>query len=142
MRPVMEMARRLDIGKNPSPEALFEAGSSGFQIWCTPADYPEGWEPIISSMFPGAFAKDCAFVASVNWRWEGECIVGLDLSTAAYALADSLRDRYTDSETRRDVNGKQSIYNRPDDITWAEKHIERLFELAGVPVPPIAVGKD
>ena len=136
-KPVLEMARKLDIGTNPSPEALFEAGTAGFQIWCTPADYPQGWEQVVTKMFPGAFAKDCAYVASVHWRWEGEAIVGLNLSTAAYALADTLNDRFTDSETRCSVNGKQTIYNRPEDLAWARKHIQHLFRLAGVPTPPI-----
>jgi len=142
LQPVLEMARKLDIGANPSPEALFEAGSAGFQIWCTPADYPEGWEQVVTKMFPGAFAKDCAYVASVHWRWEGECIVGLNLSTAAYALADTLNDRFTDSEIRRNVNGKQTIYNRSEDLVWARKQIHRLFRLAGVPTPPICVEKE
>ena len=137
MQPVLEMARKLDIGTNPASDALFEAGSAGFQIWCTPADYPEGWEQVVTKMFPGAFAKDCAYVASVHWRWEGECIVGLNLSTAAYALADTLSERFTDSETRRDVNEKQTIYNRPDDLAWAQKQIHRLFRLAGMHTPPI-----
>jgi hypothetical protein len=142
MQPVLEMARKLDIGANPAPEALFEAGSAGFQIWCTPADYPEGWEPVVSKMFPGAFAKDCAYVASVHWRWDGECIVGLNLSTAAYALADELRERFTDSEIRCDYRGKQTIFNRPEDLAWAQKQIHRLFKLAGVPTPPIYIEKE
>lgn len=142
LQPVLEMARKLDIGANPSPDALFEAGSAGFQIWCTPADYPAGWEAVVAKMFPGAFAKDCAYVASVHWRWEGACIVGLELSTAAYALADTLTERFTDSETRRDFRGKQTIYNRAEDLAWAEKHIHRLFKLAGVPIPPIYVEKE
>ena len=151
LQPVLEMARKLDIGANPAPDALFacastagtgEAGSAGFQIWCTPADYPEGWEPVVSKMFPGAFAKDCAYIASVHWKWEGECIVGLNLSTAAYALADTLHERFTDSETRHAVNGKQTIYNRPEDQAWAQKQIHRLFRLAGVPAPPIHVEKE
>jgi hypothetical protein len=142
LKPVLEMARKLDIGSNPSPEALFEAGTAGFQIWCTPADYPQGWEPVISKLFPGAFAKDCAYVASVHWRWEGEAIVGLNLSTAAYALADTLSERFTDSETRRNVNGKQTIYNRAEDLVWARKQIQRLFKLASVPTPPIHTEKE
>jgi hypothetical protein len=142
LEPVLEMARKLDIASNSSPDALFEAGSAGFQIWCTPTDYPEGWEPIVAKMFPGAFAKDCAYVASVHWRWEGERVVGLNLSTSAYALADELRDRFTDSETRRDFRGKQTVFNRPEDLAWAEKHIHRLFKLAGVPAPPIFVEKE
>jgi len=142
IQPVLEMARKLDIGTNPASDALFEAGSAGFQIWCTPADYPEGWEQVVTKMFPGAFAKDCAYVASVHWRWEGECIVGLNLSTAAYALADTLTEHFTDSETRRDVNGKQTIYNRPDDLAWAQKQIHRLFRLAGMHTPPIYVEQE
>jgi hypothetical protein len=142
MQPVLEMARKLDIGANPAADALYEAGSAGFQIWCTPSDFPEGWEQAVAKMFPGAFAKDCAYVASVHWRWEGECIVGLNLSTAAYALADTLNERFTDSETRHAVNGKQTIYNRPEDLAWAQKQIHRLFRLAGVPTPPMYIEKE
>jgi len=142
IRPVLEMARKLDIGTNPASDALFEAGSAGFQIWCTPADYPTGWEQVVSTFFPGAFAKDCAYVASVHWKWDGECIVGLNLSTAAYALADRLPQQFTASETRRDVNDKRTIYNRPEDLAWAQKQIHRLFKLAGIHTPPIYVEKE
>ena len=142
MQPVLAMARKLDIASNPAPNALFEASTAGFQIWCTPGDYPQGWEQVIATMFPGAFAKDCAYVASVHWKWENETIVGLELSTAAYALADRFPDDYTDSETHRSVNRKQSVYNRAEDIAWAKKHIHRLFRLAGVPTPPIYIEKE
>ena len=142
MKPVMEAARRLDVGTNPAADALFEAGSAGFQIWCTPAEHPEGWEAVAATMFPGAFSKACEYVASVNWHWDDETIVGLNLSTAAYALADRLPDQYTNSETRRAVHGKQSIFNRPEDIAWARKHIFRLFRLANVPVPPIYTNQE
>ncbi len=142
MQPVLEMARKLDIGNNPAPEALYEAGSAGFQIWCTPADHPAGWEQVVSTFFPGAFAKDCGYVASVHWRWEGECIVGLNLSSAAYALADRLPQQFTASETRCDVNDKRTIYDRPDDLAWAKKQIHRLFKLAGMHTPPIYVEKE
>jgi hypothetical protein len=142
MKPVMEAARRLDVGTNPASDALFEAGSAGFQIWCTPTEHPEGWEAVASTMFPGAFSKACEYVASVNWHWDDETIVGLNLSTAAYALADRLPDQYTNSETRRAVHGNQSIFNRPEDIVWARKHISRLFRLANVPVPPIYTNQE
>ena len=137
LKPVMDAARRLDVGANQAPDAIFEAGSAGFQIWCTPTDHPEGWEAVAATMFPGAFAKACEYVAAVHWHWDDETIVGLNLSTAAYALADRLPDQYTNSETRKAVHGKQSIFNRPEDLAWAQKHIHRLFRLAGVQVPPI-----
>ena len=36
MKPVLDLARKLDIATNPDPAAIFEAGSGGFQVWCTP----------------------------------------------------------------------------------------------------------
>ena len=142
LKPVMEAARRLDVGTNPAPDALFEAGSAGFQIWCTPTEHPEGWDDVAPTMFPGAFSKACEYVASVNWHWYDETIVGLNLCTAAYALADRLPAQYTNSETRKAIHGKQSIFNRPEDIAWAMKHIHRLFRLANVPVPPIYTNQE
>ena len=142
LKPVMEAARRLDVGTNPAQDALFEAGSAGFQIWCTPAEHPEGWDEVAPTMFPGAFSKACEYVASVNWHWDDETIVGLNLSTAAYALADRMPDIYTSSETRKAVHAKQSIFNRPEDIAWAMKHIHRLFKLANVPTPPIYTNQE
>jgi len=32
LAPVLQKARELDIATNPAPEAVFEAGSAGFQI--------------------------------------------------------------------------------------------------------------
>ena len=142
LKPVMEAARRLDVGTNPAPDAIFEAGSAGFQIWCTPAEHPEGWDAVAATMFPGAFSKACEYVASVKWHWDDETIVGLNLSTAAYALADRMPDIYTSSETRKAVHAKQSIFNRPEDIAWAMKHIHRLFKLANVPTPPIFTNQE
>ena len=142
LKPVMEAARKLDIGTNPASDALFEAGSAGFQIWCTPAEHPEGWDAVAPTMFPGAFSKACEYVASVNWHWDDETIVGLNLSTAAYALADRLPDIYTSCETRKAVHGKPSIFNRPEDIAWAMKHIHRLFKLANVLTPPIFTNQE
>jgi hypothetical protein len=59
-----------------------------------------------------------------------ECIIGLSLSTLAYALSDQA------------LIPAKECHNRQDDITWSKKHIHRLFKLAGVPVPPIYVEKD
>ena len=133
MLPVMNKARELDIATNPAADAIFEAGSAGFQIWCTPEDNLGGaWQKV--TMFAGAFAQPCENVASVCWKWgEGddeERIVGLSLTTSAYAL---------DPEH---ILPAKDICNRQADIVWAKKHIHRLFKLAGVPVPPIYVEQD
>lgn len=133
MLPVMNKARELDIATNPAADALFEAGSAGFQIWCTPEDNPGGaWQKV--TMFAGAFAQPCEYVASVCWKWgEGddeERIVGLSLTTTAYALSDLA------------LMAAKDRHNRRDDINWAKKHIHRLFKLASVSVPPIYDEKD
>ena len=87
MRPALDLARKLDIATNPAPDAIFEAGSGGFQIWCTPEDHPKGWDGV--AMSQGAFGKPCAYVASVHWGWEGDRITHLCLSTDAYDLSDT-----------------------------------------------------
>mgnify|MGYP001156649990 FL=1 len=126
MKPVLDLARKLDIATNPAPEALFEAGSGGFQIWATPDDHPKGWDGVPMDM--GAFAKPCAFVASVWWGWEGETITHLCLETDAYDLR-AVKQR------------PPKIHNRPEDITWAKQKIRSLFQQAGIPCPPIKVEK-
>ncbi|MBC8506916.1 MAG: hypothetical protein H8D34_18785 [Chloroflexi bacterium] len=125
LKPVLEAARKLDIATNPTPEAIFEAGNGAFQIWCTPDDHPSGWEGV--SMTRCAFSKPCAYVASVRWGWEGERIVHLWLSSDAYELGDHLGA------------GRYALHNRPEDLTWAESKVHRLFQLAGVPIPPIVI---
>jgi hypothetical protein len=64
MKPVLDTVRQLDIAENPEPEAIFENGAAGFQIWCTPEDHPQGWNDV--PMDAGAFCKLCAYVASVR----------------------------------------------------------------------------
>ena len=88
LKPVLDMARLLDIATNPEKKAIFEAGSAGFQVWCTPEDHPKGWGEV--SMVAGTFSKPCEFVGGVHWKWEGERIVALAIETTAYALADQL----------------------------------------------------
>jgi len=126
LSPVLAMARRLDIATNPEPEAIYEAGSGGFQIWCTPDDLPQGWSG--ASLTSGAFSKPCGFVASVSWGWTGERITHLLLETDAYDLNRRSQDLQS-------VN----IHNRPDDIAWAKRKIKELFWRAGVPCPRICV---
>lgn len=120
MQPVLDLARRLDIATNPEPEAIFEAGTAGFQIWCTPADHPKGWDSVV--MTAGAFSKPCEYVASVRWGWEGETITHLLLSTDAYAMG----------------RGKRN-HNRQADLAWAKRKIRWLFKQAGVSCSPIQV---
>lgn len=140
MKPVIEMARTLDIATNPAISALYEAGSAGFQIWCSANDNPGGdWKKV--RMTPGAFKKPAEYLASVNWKWEDETIVGLELSTCAYALADHFPNRFSASLIAERL-GKQSIRNRADDVAWAKKKIQHLFRLAGVALPTIYLVED
>ena len=127
MKPVLDAARKLDIATNPDPEAIFEAGSGGFQIWCTPDDHPEGWDDV--SMTKGAFSKPCSYAASVCWGWDGERITHLSLSTDAYDLSDH------EGEGRH----ANAYHNRPEDVAWAKEKIGWLFQLTGVPFFPIVV---
>jgi hypothetical protein len=122
LQPVLEQARKLDIATNPAPEAIFEAGTTGFQIWCIPTDQPLGWEDV--QMDAGAFSKPCEFVAGVYWGWEDktETVTHLVLETDAYAFQDL---------------GIKPSHNRPDDIAWATSKIKLLFAQAGVACPPI-----
>jgi hypothetical protein len=124
MEPVLTKACQLDIAANPAPEALFEAGNSGFQIWCTPDDHPKGWDDV--EMTAGAFAKPCEYVASVWWGWDDatQTITHLYIETDAYAFQDL---------------GRTPSHNRPQDIAWAKRKIRWLFEQAGVPCPTIRV---
>lgn len=140
MKPVLDLARKLDVGHNPAPEALFEAGSAGFQIWCSPQDNPGGqWAEV--RMFPGAFPKAAEYVASVHWKWNDETIVGLEVSTCAYALADRFPETFSESPIAARL-GKQSIRNRPEDLAWAEAKIQILFHLAGLRLPAICIAED
>ena len=126
LAPVLALARRLDIATNPEPEAIYEAGSAGFQIWCTPDDQPKGWSGV--ALTCGAFSKPCGFVASVSWGWEGATISRLLLETEAFDLKHQAK-----------VQKFAEICNRPADIAWAKRKIKALFRKAGVTCPPIRV---
>ena len=136
MKPVLDLARKLDIATNPHPAAIFEAGSGGFQVWCTPQDHPKGWDGIV--MHPGAFSKPCEYVGSVHWKWEEDTIVGLEIETSAYALADQKPDEFCNlTDIPRDFQ-RRTIFNRDADIEWLKEKITWLFRQAGVPLPPFA----
>lgn len=134
LKPVLDLVRQLDIASNPEPNAIFEAGNAGFQVWCTPQDCPPGWNDI--QMVPGTFSKPCEYLGSVCWKWEGETIVALEIETSAYALAEQKPDQYCDwHEIPQDAKYR-TIFNRDDDIAWLQEKITGLFEQAGVPLLP------
>lgn len=134
MKPVLDLARKLDIATNPHPRAIFEVGSGGFQVWCTPADHPTGWNGI--TMDRGAFSKPCAYVGSVHWKWEEETIVGLDIETSAFALADQKPDEYCNLTDIPASLQRRTIFNRDADIAWLKEKISWLFKEAAVsPLP-------
>jgi len=134
LQPVLDLARQLDIATNPHPAAIFEAGSGGFQVWCTPHDHPTGWNGIL--MNAGAFSKPCEYLGSVHWQWEDETVIGLAIETSAYALADQKPDEYCNlTDIPRDLP-RRTIFNRDADIEWLKEKVAWLFAEAGVPLPP------
>ena len=134
IKPVLELARQLDIATNPNPQAIFEAGNGGFQIWCTPTDRPQGWSGI--AMNAGAFSKPCEYVGSVIWKWDDERIVALEIQTSAYALADQKPHEYCGLQEIPHGLHRRTIFNREADIEWLKEKVAWLFGEAGVPLPP------
>lgn len=124
MKPVLDLARALDIATNPSLQAIFEAGTGGFQVWCIPQDRPRGWSGI--QMNAGSFSKHCEYVGSVHWKWDEDKIVALAIETSTYALAEQKPDQYD----------RTNIINRDDDLEWLKEKVTWLFSEAGVSLPP------
>jgi len=140
MKPVLERARVLDIATNPDPLAIFEAGSGGFQVWCTPEDHPEGWNGI--QMVSGAFSKPCEYIGSVHWIWRNEEIVALGIETDAYALADQMPDQFSNLAKVSKESVRQSIHNREKDLEWLKQKVAWLFERASVLLLPFEEDQD
>ncbi len=134
MKPVLDLARQFDIATNPHPSAIFEAGNGGFQVWCTPQDHPQGWNGI--SMIPGAFSKPCEFVGSVLWKWDDDQIIGLQIETTAYTLAEQMPDEYCNLKEIPEGFNRHTIFNRDADIEWLKEKVTWLFETAGVLLAP------
>lgn len=134
LKPVLDLACQLDIANNPDPQAIFEAGNGGFQVWCTPQDRPQGWGGI--AMNYGAFSKPCEFVGSVSWKWDQESIVGLEIETAAYALADQKPEEYCNLTDIPAGFHRRTIFNRDADIAWLKEKVAWLFAEAGVTLLP------
>jgi hypothetical protein len=134
MQPVLDLVRQLDIATNPHPSAIFEAGNGGFQVWCTLQDHPQGWNGI--TMILGAFSKPCEYVGSVLWKWDDDQIIGMQIETTAYALAEQKPDEYCNLKEIPEGFNRQTIFNRGADIAWLKEKVAWLFETAGVPLPP------
>lgn len=134
MKPVLDLARELDIATNTHPAAIFEAGSGGFQVWATPFDRPSGWSGI--EMQSGAFSKPCEYVGSVYWKWDEDRIVALEIETSAYALADQKPNEFSQGMNLSLNDNRRTIFNRDADIEWLQEKITWLFSEAGVPLLP------
>ena len=134
LKPVLDLASQLDIATNPNPQAIFEAGNGGFQVWCIPQERPQGWSGI--TMNTGAFSKPCEYVGSVVWKWDDDKIVALAIETTAYALADQKPDEYCNLMDIPQGFHRRTIFNRDADIEWLKEKVTWLFAEAGVPLPP------
>jgi len=134
MKPLLETARLFDIATNTAAAALFDAGSGGFSIWCTPEDHPgDAWKKLAGrekAFLQGAFSKPCEYVASVTWIWGAKGVLkGIGLKTTATALVEhGLIDR-------------DKAVNRPEDLTWARSQIQWLWQASTAPgpMPPIII---
>jgi hypothetical protein len=134
MKPVLDLARKLDIASNPHPQAIFEAGSGGFQIWCTLHDHPKGWNGI--TMQVGSFSKPCEYVGSAVWKWEEDEIMAIQIETTAYALMEQKPQEYRSQLEANPGDTRPSAYNREEDLAWLKEKIAWLFEQAEVDLPP------
>jgi len=134
MQPVLDLARKLDIASNPHPQAIFEAGNGGFQVWCTLYDHPQGWDGI--QMQAGAFSKPCEYVGSAVWHWEDEQIVAVQIETTAYALMEQKPQEFRPHLEATPGDSRPSAYNRPEDLEWLKEKITWLFAQAAVDLPP------
>lgn len=131
LRPVLDMADKWDIANNPHRKAIYESLTSGFQLWATPDEHPDGedWEK--APMLAGAFSKPCCYVGAVFWGWgdgkDEHKITHLELSTDAFDLNSGKSGNNTK--------------NRPNDIDWAIQKTAWLFRQAKVECPPITIVK-
>jgi hypothetical protein len=130
MRPLLDAAQKWDIATNPDPQALFEASSAGFQIWCTPEDNPGGvWVEVKYRMTAGIFSKPCAYVGSCYWEWEEDKVVGIKLETDAYLLRDCWLKGILKYRGKRffDIT---SIRNHVLEIGWCINKVRWLWSQA------------
>ncbi|NSW52959.1 MAG: hypothetical protein HPY85_10675 [Anaerolineae bacterium] len=132
LRPVMQIARRLDVYNNPGSQACYIPGQSGFQIAATPDDHPAGWDRVKITAPTTGQCRPYTLVAVVEFEMRDDEITHLLLTTAAEALRE-LDQRYL---IQRDAG---AYVNRPADLLWARQKVTWLFHVAGVPMPAIKI---
>ena len=87
-------------------------------------------------MNSGAFSKPCEYLGGAHWKWEDEKIVGLEIETSAYALAEQKPDEFCDLSEIPHGEKRRTIFNRDADIEWLQEKVAWLFEQAGIPLLP------
>ena len=73
------------------------------------------------------------FEAGSAGKWEEDRIVGLQIETSAYALADQMPDKYSNLSIIPKGIKRRSSCNREQDIKWLTKKIAWLFKQADTP---------
>ena len=127
---LLEAVKRYDIRTNRVPEGVFSFAIGTLCIWCTTDDNPGGlWQQV--RMLQGQLTKPAALVAycSLRWSQEQQDLVGLSLQTIASRLSSA------------ELISEAQVENRPEDIAWAKRKLEWLWQqaLPGEPMPPIEV---
>jgi hypothetical protein len=68
--------------------------------------------------------------------WDDDQIIGLQIETTAYALAEQMPDEYCNLKKIPEGFNGRTIFNRDADIDWLKEKVAWLFETAGAPLPP------
>ena len=122
MLKVLRLAGKMDVA-DKDPDHIFNTGSAVIDVWCTPQNNPGAeWNDLADKITCGAYDKPAEYVGGVSWTWSNEIEV-LQISSTPYFLGDNLPNHVRD------------IANRPVEIEWIRKQIERLFQLANVEMP-------
>ncbi|HEY3228186.1 MAG TPA: hypothetical protein VGJ87_03140 [Roseiflexaceae bacterium] len=127
---ILEAVDRYHIRTNPAPEAVFSFAIGTLTIWCTTEDNPGGlWQQ--ARMHQGQLTKPASGLAycSLLRREHEENLAGVSLQTNAYDLVNARLIPDAEKE------------NRPEDIAWAKRKLEWLWQqaLPGEPMPKIVI---
>lgn len=100
---------------------LVEPGPSGFQVWCTAHDHPDGWSKF-QLRCNRIFQQNCYPVGQCVWVW------GIDIPAV-----------YISTYGNHQVGTSP---NRQEDLAWVEAKVRALFDDAGIPCPRIEVAEE
>ena len=75
----------------------------------------------------------------MHWKWEEDTIVGLEIETSAYALADQKPDEFCNLTDIPHGFHRRTIFNRDADIEWLKEKITWLFAEAGVSIAALRI---